>query len=1370
MSTLEQRIARLSPEQRTLLERRLRVQREVTAQDACHAPDSLSPSQHLLWVSDRLKPGMALYSIPSATRLRGRLDVGALERAFTEVLRRHDTLRTSIQDTPDGPVQRVSPAREASLAVHDVSGTSGPEAAARAQVERAAAQPFDLETGPLIRFFLIRLGADDHVLFVNVHHIVFDGWSRRVLLRELADAYADALADRPSSLRPLPARYADYVQEQEQQQASREMADHLGYWERRLKNVPPLSLPTYPPRPAVQSHRGRAVDFTVEADVQDALHALAREERATPFVVLLAAYTALLHRYSGQDDFAVMTPVAGRSRPEYEGLIGFFVNTVAVRADVSGEPSFRELVRRTRESVLDSLEHQEAPFEQVARAVQIERETNRMPIGQVVFASNDAATEQTSLPGIEATPFRIPREHAKYDVGLSLTSGNAGLGGHLTYDTELLDAGAAERLATHFTVLLGGVLQTPDSAIATIPLLTPDERRQQDAWNDTAQRSLKSISVPDAFRAQVARAPEAVAIEDAGQSWTYAALDGWSDRLAARLQHAGVATGSRVGICAERSAAFVAGMLASLKVGAAYVPLDPAYPTERLALMAEDAGVAALLLGDGVERAPDVALTVPLLDTPGPEAEPVPVDPEAAAYVIYTSGSTGRPKGVVVPHRAVVHLVCETDYVDLGPEDRVAHLASPSFDAATFEVWGALLNGSRLGVIPQGVVLSPRRLAEALRESTTAFLTTALFNLVVREVPDAFAPLKTVMFGGERADPHAVRAALTAPPQRLLNVYGPTETTTFAAWHLVTGLDPEASGVPIGRPLSGTTLWVLDANLQPLPVGVPGELYVGGTGVASGYLGRPDLTDERFVSDPFSSSPDARLYKTGDLVLRLPDGTLDFLGRTDRQVKVRGFRIEPGEVEAALCAHEAVDAAVVTVQGGDQLVAHVVPARGGHADPPAIRAFLQRSLPAHLVPAIVGVLPEIPLTPNGKVDQGALPALEPGPRTTGTVAKLVTEAERHLADVWHDVLGVRPTDRDNDFFDLGGHSLLAVQMLSAVRRQFGDAPPLAALFEASTVRTFALLLQGTALESTGSHVFRMGGDGPGDPILFVHGAEANSLQYIRLARLLGTDRSVYGTQGMGFDEGRISHESLEDVAAAYVNEWEGVGVDRPVHILGHCYGAVLALEMGRQLEARGHEVGSVIGINQRRLPIERVSRTSLVARAVGSVRASIGQPLRHTLRQLSQQEGIRARTIGVLRTFVPYVDRALIFESNRLDTRDREAFIRRNYETIVEADRTGTSTHAPDVTRDALAMYQRCYVRAAYSRLFEAYEGGSFGGRFVSIRSEVHATDEVSPRLRGLVRSIEERSVPGPHTPLYEPFVHDVAAEVRHIIEGTLSS
>ena len=1362
MSSLADRLAQLSPEQRALLERRLRSQRPADGPSSTRgAAGPLSAAQRLLWAADLLAPGSVHYAVPSATRLRGPLDAGALAEALSDVVARHDALRAVFESTPEGPVQRTSPPAPVPLPLLDVSDRPDPQQAARDAVDGLAERPFDLETGPLFRAALVRIGPDDHVLLVNIHHIVYDGWSEGVFSRDLADAYAERLAGR-APRRARPAQYAEFVAWQTARLEGGELADSLAYWERSLEGVPPLDLPTPRPRPRVRTHEGAAVPLTVPGDAVAAVAAFAREEKATPFMVYLAAYQALLGRTAGQDDFAVLTPVAGRSETAFEDAVGYFVNTVAIRASLDDAPSFRALVRQARGRALDALAHQEVPFERVAQTVRAERPPNRTPIAQAVFSYQSAPSVPYALSGLEATPFGVSRQTSKFELALSITPGPQSIAGHLTYAADLFDAETARRLAQQYVTLLAGLLADPDAPVESVSLLTEEERDRQRAWNETDQ-AVPADALGELFRRQAARTPDAVALDGSGRCWSYGALDAWSDRLAARLADAGVVAGARVGITAERSAAFVAGVLAVVKAGAAYVPLDPDYPAERLAWMAEDAGLAAVLgpaspLGD----VPIVALD----DRPGAPAAPVPVDPEAPAYVMYTSGSTGVPKGVVVTHRSVAHLVLDTDYVDVRPGDTVAHLASTSFDAATFEIWGALLNGARLAVLDRDTIFDPRGLADAFRVRAVdvAFLTTSLFNLVAREVPGAFAPLRTVLFGGERADPHAVRAALADPPRRLLNAYGPTETTTFASWHEVSGLAADATSVPIGRPIAGATLWVLDAARQPVPVGVPGELYVGGLGVAAGYLDRPDLTAERFVPDPFSDRPGARLYRTGDRARRLDDGAIDYLGRIDRQVKLRGFRIEPGEVEARLQDDPAVADALVTVLDAEtnpRLVAFVVAAAGAVTDPAALRSGLQGTLPDHLVPSAIRVVAEIPLTANGKADLRALPEVSP---RRAAPERLATEAERHLADVWEEVLGVRPERRDADFFELGGHSLLAVQMLAAVRRAFGHAPPLAILFEASTLQRFAQHVQDETLRAAGSNVFAMDGGGTaGAPVLFAHGAEANCLQYVKLARLLGADRPVYGTQGQGVDGGDITHGSLEEIAGAYADEWRGLAVPGPVTIVGLCYGAVLACEIGRQLRAQGAEVAAVVSINQNDLPrTQRLARRGpLVWAAARGVRRGIGRRVREALWALDR----RAGGLGPFAD-LPYVRGALAFEHDRHHPPSREVYLARSYAAIVEADRAGRHGHPPEDVRDALALHAREHVRSTYMGLFEAYRGRPFDGRFVHCLSDAHADDALGESWAECLSMPERVRVDGPHSPLYEPHVRSLADALGEIADA----
>ncbi len=1036
-------------------------------------PLPLSFAQQRLWFLDQLEPGSSLYNIPVALRVQGPLDAQVLARCLGEVVRRHEALRTTFAEAQGQPRQVIRSAAPFVLGTVDLGAVPAPmrEAQALALAGEEADRPFDLLRGPLLRCVLLRLSASDCVVALTLHHIVSDGWSAGALVREIATLYAAFTEGRPPLLPALPVQYADFAVWQRSWLQGEVLEGEISFWRRQLAGLPPrLELPTDRPRPSVQRFRGAARPVRLPAELARRLYATGRREGATVYMVLLAGFQVLLARYSGQDDFAVGSPVAGRNRVEIEDLIGFFVNTLVLRGDLTGTPTFRELLARVREATLSAHAHQDLPFERLVEELAPERSLAHAPLVQVVLALQNTPLETLEIGGLRLLPMSAARTTAKFDLTLSFDEHGGELAGMVEYASDLFDVVTIDRLCGHFEQLLEGLSNAPESFVEEIGLLSPQESRQLAEWNTTA-RSFPQASVYELFARQAERLPDAVAMAFGGRELTYRDLELRSRSLARRLRAWGVGPGSLVGLCAERSPEMVIGMLGILAVGAAYVPLDPEYPEERLAFLLEDTQARVLiaqehLLGQlpACEGLRVEALESAAAEEPGVPALASGASPDDPAYVIYTSGSTGRPKGVVVPHRAIVRLVCETDYVQLGPEDRVAQASNSSFDAATFEIWGALLNGGRLIGIGREVTLSPRDLVAALeREGVTVlFLTTALFNQIAREQPGGFARLRCLLFGGELVDPAAVHAVLQAgAPERLIHVYGPTETTTFASWHRVESVQPGAT-VPIGVPLANGTLDVLDRRLSPLPVGVPGELYVGGQGLAHGYHARPELTAERFGPHPFSIEPGARLYRTGDLVRRRPDGAIEFLGRLDHQIKIRGFRVEPGEIESALLALPGVREAIVLARedpapgGGEgrRLVAYVA----GKATADGLRKYLRERLPEYMVPSAFVVLEALPLNRNGKVDRQALPAPDrQGPWTTYVAPR--TPAEEVLAGIWGEVLGIDRIGADDRFFDLGGHSLLATQVLSRVREAFQIELPLRDLFESPALSDLAMRIE-----------------------------------------------------------------------------------------------------------------------------------------------------------------------------------------------------------------------------------------------------------------------------------------------------------------------
>jgi amino acid adenylation domain-containing protein len=1048
---------------------------------------ALSFAQQRLWFVDQMEGAGAAYHVPGAVRLRGRLDGEALRRALEEIVRRHEALRTVFRVRDAEPLQVVLPPGPLDLPLHDLSALAADEreAALRARVREEARRPFDLAAGPLFRATLVRLGAEEHVLLVGMHHIVSDGWSLGVLHHELEALYGAFHRGEPSPLEALPVQYADYALWQRAYVRGEVLHRQLAWWKARLSGAPALlELPTDRPRPAVQTYRGARRPFHLDGELLRRLESVARGEGATLFMVLLAAFQVLLSKYAGTEDVVVGSPIAGRTRAETEGLIGVFVNTLALRADLSGDPEFREVLRRVREATLGAYEHQDLPFEKLVEELGIERSLGHTPIWQATFNLQTAGGE-LRLDGLAAEPLEVELDAIPFDLMLALWPGDSGLEGAIGYATDLFDAATIGRLGEHYGTLLGGIAADPGRRLSRLPLLGEAERRQVLAdWNPAGAAPPVERCLHELFEAQAARTPAAVAVVHGDERITYAELDRRADGLAHALRARGVGPEARVGILLERGVGLVVATLATLKAGGAYVPLDPAYPPERRAYMLRDAGVRVLLaqehLREGLPAEVEALCPESLPDAQGPPKPDSGAGPRNLAYVIYTSGSTGVPKGVMVDHAQVVRLFRGTaEACRFGAEDAWTLFHSAAFDFSVWEMWGALLHGGRLVVVPHETSRSPEELrALVLREGVTVLnQTPSAFRALIQadraaspgSAPGAL-PLRLVVFGGEALDPRTLLPWMERHGEerpRLVNMYGITETTVHVTWRPLTLADARAGGSPIGVPLADLRAYVLDGHLEPVPVGVPGELFVGGAGVARGYLGRPGLTAQRFVPDPYGSEPGGRLYRSGDRVRWSARGELEYLGRTDAQVKVRGFRIEPGEIEAALRAQEEVREAVVLaredVPGDPRLVAWLVPAPGRTA--PAsldLRRRLRARLPEYMVPAAFVVVDAIPLTSNGKIDRRALPAPGREGAERGEYAAPRTREEKTLAAIWAEVLGVERVGMHDSFFDLGGHSLLLPQVQRRVSDAFRTRLPIVELFRHPTVAALAEHLRGAA--------------------------------------------------------------------------------------------------------------------------------------------------------------------------------------------------------------------------------------------------------------------------------------------------------------------
>ena len=1378
-------------------------------------PLPLSFAQRRLWFLHQLEPDNPVHNLAAAVRLDGELRIAALRAALAEIVRRHEALRTGFAAAGEEPEQVIHAAAPLPLPVVDLAGLpAGPrQRAGRGAAAALGRLPFDLARGRVVRAALLRLARDEHELVLAFHHIAADGGSLAVLAGELSALYGALAAGRPSPLPELPLQYADYTLWQRRRLTEAALAPGLAWWRQRLAGeLPPLELPADRPRPAVLSHRGAHHERPLGAALAASLARLARGGRATTFMGLLAGFAALLHRYTGEPDLVLGSPVAGRDRAHLEGLIGVFLNNLVLRVDLAGEPSLRQVLARVRETLLGAFAHQEVPFERLVDELRPGRDLSRTPLFQVMFVGQNAPLAPRALAGgLRLSPREIDLGIARFDLAVSMApmapmapiapvapiapataAGNGapaadgprqagdeageraggrtadraeeeaggkpepepepGWLGTWKFSTDLFDAATVARMASHLEELLAAGIAEPDLPVARLAMLSAAERHQLlAAWNDTAAEwpaasrlaaaagsigggggasaaSPASVVSPGptestAFPAggclhqliaeQAARTPEAVAVELGGERLIYRELLDRAGALAARLRALGVAADSRVGVAAERSLEMVAGLLGTMMAGAAYLPLDPDYPAERLAYMLEDAGPGALLvqrrllgrlgpLAEGMAtagRVIDLDLPATWMPPPeealggGPEGGPGGgpgvgqrggsrdaatslaggngsgingsgrLAAEAAAYTIYTSGSTGRPKGAVVPHRGIVNrLLWMQDAYGLGPGDRVLQKTPYSFDVSVWELFWPLLTGARLVMAPPGAHQDPARLAALVREHriTTLHFVPSLLQVFVEQpgLAAACGSLRRVFASGE-ALPFELKERFLErlPGVELHNLYGPTEASVDVTFHACQRGGRRRT-VPIGRPIANTSILLLDRQLEPVPVGVPGELHIGGVGLARGYLGRPELTAERFVPEPFgrqdggAPAGGGRLYKTGDLARFRPDGEIEFLGRLDHQVKVRGVRIELGEIEVALARHPGVAAAVVVARarpGGDReapvaqmtpmaqmaplaqmtpiaqlaplarmaagerrLVAYYV-AAGPAPDADELRAFLRRTLPEAMVPAAFVALPRFPLTSSGKVDRRALPA----PEQTGARPDRVTvpprdALERQLLGIWQDVLRVEPIGVLDNFFDLGGHSLLMVTVMARIQKATGVMPPLATLLQQQTIADLAAALRQDQPVAQDAPLVRMQPRGRRQPFFCVHPAGGSVLSFVELARQMAPDQPFYALQADG--GGPDGQLGIEDLAASYVTEVLQAQPEGPYSLGGHSFGGVVAYEMARQLQRQGRTVALLAlldaapaGAEERDAPLDDGA-------LMGNFALQLGLPLEEVLR------------------------------------------------------------------------------------------------------------------------------------------------------------
>ena len=1032
----------------------------------------VSSGQQRLWVLERLFPGLPLFNFPVAVRMQGPLQAALLEQAVNQIVGRHEILRTSFHLQNLRLVAAVAPSLTLKLAMADLGSAphANREVEALRWAAREAQSPFDLSRLPLLRVKLLRLSSTDHLFVLTAHHIIFDGWSLTVFFRELARIYERLRAGKAAVLPEPPIQYADFAVWQQQRL---ELLDkELAWWKKRLSGgLPLLELPTDRPRPAVQTWRGAVESLALPPALRAPLQELSQRQDATLFMTLLAAFQTLLHRYSGQEEILVGSPVAGRRLIETENVIGRVINTLVMRGDLSGNPTFRELLDRVRDMAVDAYAHEEVPFERLVEELQPEHSLSHSPLFQAMFALERAPLESVQWPELKLTTVALESGTAKFDLTLYVAESAGGLTARMEFNTDLFDRATIQRMLTHFKVLLGEIVADPGRRLSRLPLLTETERRQLFVdWNRIQTDYPREKTAHELFEAQVARSPDAVAVALDDRHLTYRELDQAANRLAHYLRKLGVQPDTLVGIFLDRSMEMAVGLLGILKAGGAYLPLDPTYPGERLEFMLGDSRAPLVLTQRSLcDALPQGNARFVCLDTEGKriakqseEKPDVPVRPENLAYVIYTSGSTGRPTGVQVPHRALVNVLSSMRREPgLSGEDALLAVTTLSFDVAALEFFLPLIVGARVVLATRAESVDGAQLAGKIARSGVTVLqaTPATARLLLDSGWRGNKALR-IFYGGEALSRKLANKLLERCAE-LWNLYGPTETTI---WSAAARIEPGNAPIVIGRPIANTEAYVLDRRLEPVPVGVPGELFIGGDGLARGYLNRPELTAGKFVRHPFQDDPAARLYRTGDRARWLSDGTIELLGRMDHQVKIHGFRVEPGEIEAALLQFPSVREAVVIARedssGDKRLVAYLTSYKQTTVSLNQLRRFLREKVPEYMAPSTFVVLEKLPLLPNGKVDRRALshPHVQ---RATIESARLEPRAglEQTIAAIWEGVLAIKNPDANDNFFDLGGRSLQAVRVQDQLSEAIGMDLPLLKLFEYPTIRSLAGFLE-----------------------------------------------------------------------------------------------------------------------------------------------------------------------------------------------------------------------------------------------------------------------------------------------------------------------
>ncbi|WP_374090560.1 amino acid adenylation domain-containing protein [Methylomicrobium lacus] len=1192
------------------LQKKRALLEQLLSQSAKAKPTALSYGQKALYFLHRSDPDSAAYHVAFTARFRSEVNVAALRRALQGLVDRHEQLRARFLLKDGEPVQEIAAPGPVTLVHVDASGWSDEQL--DTSVQEAYRQPFDLEHGPVFRGHLFSLAGDHHVLLITVHHIVYDAWSLWLNQDELAALYAAETGGATALLPRSEKSYQDFIKWQSEFLSSAEGERLWKYWEDQLRGeVPTLNLPTDHPRPPVRSTHGASRKFSLRPERVEQLRSLAQARGVTPFMLYLAVFQVLLHRYTGQEDILVGSPSAGRNTGDYSNVVGYFVNPLVFRAALSGNPRFTAFLEQVRDTVLGALEHQDFPFPLLVERLQPKRDPSYSPLFQVSFVhqksqraegilnlvTDAVQAARTTFGGLEVEHYDMPQQEGQFDLELEMIESGIGVTGIFKYNTDLFDHSTIERAVGHFETLLDGILENPSLPVGQLPLLPNTERdRMLVAFNDTAEAYDLDRPMYQFIEEQVERTPDAIALTFGEYHLSYRELNKQSNRLANYLRGRGIGRDALVAVCMDRSPDMLVALLGILKAGGAYLPLDPALPAERLSFMLEDATPTLILVRTGcIEALPQTSIPVLPLDASRDMlAGFCPDNPKHQAraghlaYVIYTSGSTGKPKGVQIEHGALTSfLYAMRKALPIGRDDSLLAVTTLSFDIAVLELYLPLTVGARVLLAGRDDTTNGERLLKLLEHATFLQATPSTWQMLLRAGWES-SPGLHMLCGGEALPPD-LAAQMLSRGKTLWNMYGPTETTVWSTMARVA----DAGDINIGQPILNTQIYILDKSGQPTAIGVPGELHIGGWNVARGYLNRAELTAERFIADPFSKEPNARIYKTGDLARWREDGVLEHLGRLDFQVKIRGFRIELGEIEQNLCEYPDVTQAVVVTRNapsGDLcLVGYVTGPVVTSEISEQLRGFLKERLPDYFVPTALVVLDRLPLNHNGKVDRSALPM--PELWSTGgerTIVEPRDALEKTLTSIWEEVLGMHPVGILDNFFDLGGHSLRAIRLMADIQKVLDVSLPLSTLFKAPTVEQLAnIIRQERPADSAWSPLvpIQTGGDKP--PVFFVAGGGGSVLYFQPLSRYLGADQPFYGLQSKGLDGESVPFDRVEDMAACYVDAIRSVRPKGPYRLGGHCFGAVVAFEIAQQLIRDGDEVDLLTVLN---VPAPRAQR------------------------------------------------------------------------------------------------------------------------------------------------------------------------------------